>query len=102
MTHPTNATRENTEEWVTLLNGLRVPEAVYQTVRRRVLMTVPTLEFNVDYLSKHVYELSYWECLDKGEKSVAGQVVKDLVLRRLVPLVRIKWAHEYPEKYRRI
>jgi hypothetical protein len=100
MTHPTNLTAEDPEECVTLLNGLRVPERRYESIQDRVLAAVPHLVPKVLYKAQNLYGVSDWSCLLKIDQSIAGQVVKDLVLRRLVPLEIVECAHEYPVRYR--
>jgi hypothetical protein len=101
MTNPTNPAPTDPAD-VTLLNGRRAPIDFYTIVRDQVAERLPALAPGVDYTTEQICGTDFWPLLTHGECRLAGQVLKDLVLRGLAPLVLVEWAHEFPLKFRLI
>ena len=100
MTHPTIPTPSASgTDHVTLRNGSRVSRRFYETIRQRVLATAPTLLPKVLYRAEHCCGPDFWLGMTNGERRCAGEALKDMAEADLVPLILVKWAHEYPCKY---
>lgn len=99
MTDPTNLAPTDSAD-VTLLTGRRVPRLLHDAVLHEVTDRLAALTRGVNYTTKQICGDGFWSQLTDGEQRLAGQVLKDLVLRGLVPLVLVPWRHEFPLRFR--
>lgn len=91
---------EVVEEGIRVLkDGYTVPEPFYNSIKTTIEEIVPALISGIEYTAEMLCGPDFWQSLNRGEPSLAGRCVMDMVDNSTLPLRPVVCQHEYPKRY---
>jgi hypothetical protein len=82
-----------------LSGGYTAPKEFYDEIKALILEVLPGLVQGEAYTAEDLCGRHFWNGLKKGEPSLAGRCVMDMVLKGIVPLKTVDCEHKYPKRY---
>ncbi len=89
-----------TEVFIVLGDGYyTVPEFFYDRIKHEIADVLHVLKPGVEYTAEMLCGPEIWGSLKRGEPSLAGRCVMDMVLKGVLPLQVVGCEHQYPKRY---
>lgn len=88
-----------TECIVVLGGGYTAPKSFYDRIKHEILDACHVLQPGVAYTAENLCGPDLWGALKKGEPSLAGRCVRDMVSKGVLPLEVEGCEHQYPRRY---
>ena len=82
-----------------LYDGHTASKEFYDEIKALIQVILPALVRGEAYTAEDLCGRHFWQNLKKGEPSLVGRCVMDMVLKSIVPLKTVGCEHQYPKRY---